>query len=179
MRCSLRCEISYHVFFLSICILLFKPVSHIDDLLQDCSNSIANALELLQSYTKPSICLFLFLSTAINYIWLLYLQHVHHFCCYRTPCKPVSITESLGPRLPGSYFSAIPLWRSRKPNWMKNWLRIHCEAWGHFTEIEWKRDWTVDMNKTITVTSSWRDGVSNHWRLDCLLNRLFRRRSRK
>ena len=28
---------------------------HIDGLVQDCSNSTANALELLQSYTKPSI----------------------------------------------------------------------------------------------------------------------------
>ena len=28
----------------------------IDGLVQDCSNSIANALELLQSYTEPSIC---------------------------------------------------------------------------------------------------------------------------
>ena len=27
----------------------------IDGLVQDCSNSIANALELLQSYTKPSV----------------------------------------------------------------------------------------------------------------------------
>ena len=29
---------------------------HIDGLVQDCSNSIANVLELLQSCTKPSIC---------------------------------------------------------------------------------------------------------------------------
>ena len=28
---------------------------NIDDLVQDCSNSIANALELLQSCTNPSI----------------------------------------------------------------------------------------------------------------------------
>ena len=28
---------------------------HFDGLAQDCSDSIANALELLQSYTKPSI----------------------------------------------------------------------------------------------------------------------------
>ena len=28
--------------------------AQIDDLVQDCSNSIANALELLQSCTKPS-----------------------------------------------------------------------------------------------------------------------------
>ena len=31
-------------------------VIHIDGLVQDCSNSIANAMELLQSCTKPSIC---------------------------------------------------------------------------------------------------------------------------
>ena len=29
---------------------------YIDGLVQDCSNSIANALELLQSCTKPSTC---------------------------------------------------------------------------------------------------------------------------
>ena len=28
---------------------------HIDGLVQDCSNSIASALEILQSYIKPSI----------------------------------------------------------------------------------------------------------------------------
>ena len=28
---------------------------HIDGLVQDCSNSIANALELLKSWTKPSL----------------------------------------------------------------------------------------------------------------------------
>ena len=37
---------------------------HIDGLVQDCSNSIANTLELLQSCTKPSICL--------SMSWLLY-----------------------------------------------------------------------------------------------------------
>ena len=31
------------------------PKEHIDGLVQDCSNSIANALELPLSYTKPSI----------------------------------------------------------------------------------------------------------------------------
>ena len=29
---------------------------YIDGLVQDCSNSIANALELLQSCTEPSLC---------------------------------------------------------------------------------------------------------------------------
>ena len=33
---------------------LCKIATHIDGLVQDCSNSIANALELLQSCTKPS-----------------------------------------------------------------------------------------------------------------------------
>ena len=30
-------------------------LGYIDGLVQDCSNSIASALELLQSYTKPAI----------------------------------------------------------------------------------------------------------------------------
>ena len=34
-------------------------VSYINGLVQDCSNSTANTLELLQSCTKPSICFFL------------------------------------------------------------------------------------------------------------------------
>ena len=32
------------------------PEGYVDGLVQDCSNSIANALELLQSGTKPSMC---------------------------------------------------------------------------------------------------------------------------
>ena len=35
---------------------MMESMDHdIDGLVQDCSNSIANALELLQSYTKPLI----------------------------------------------------------------------------------------------------------------------------
>ena len=36
-------------------IALINMILYIDGLAQDCSNSIANALELLQSCTKPSI----------------------------------------------------------------------------------------------------------------------------
>ena len=43
---------------------------HIDGLLQDCSNSIANALELLQSCTNPSICI-----TSLDQNW-----HDHRVC---------------------------------------------------------------------------------------------------
>ena len=32
-----------------------QRIQHIDGLVQDCSNSIANALDLLQSCTKPLI----------------------------------------------------------------------------------------------------------------------------
>ena len=34
-----------------------QPISYIDGVLQDCTDSIANALELPQSFTKPWICL--------------------------------------------------------------------------------------------------------------------------
>ena len=36
-------------------ILSQVQMQYIDGLVQDCSNSIANALELLQSWTKPGI----------------------------------------------------------------------------------------------------------------------------
>ena len=39
------------------------------------------------------------------------------------------------------------------------------------------------MGYTMVIALQWRhnerDGVSNHWRLECLLNRLFRRRSKE
>ena len=34
---------------------VWEKIDHVDGLVQDCSNSSANALELLQSYTKPSM----------------------------------------------------------------------------------------------------------------------------
>ena len=38
-------------------------LKYIDGLAQDCSNSIVNALELLQSCAKPSICVHTLLCT--------------------------------------------------------------------------------------------------------------------
>ena len=43
---------------------------YIDDWVQDCSNSIANTLELLQSYTKPSIWFFLYLWYILCYSYI-------------------------------------------------------------------------------------------------------------
>ena len=40
---------------MSCIVIKFKDVANIDGLVQDCSNSIANALDLLQSCTKPLI----------------------------------------------------------------------------------------------------------------------------
>ena len=44
---------------------------HIDGLVQDCSNSTANAVELMQSYTKPSM-------KYIPWIMHLFLLCLHH-----------------------------------------------------------------------------------------------------
>ena len=47
---------------------------HIDGLVQDYSNSIAKALELLQSCTKPSICIIISFYVFLNLqIWRLKL----------------------------------------------------------------------------------------------------------
>ena len=47
---------STHISAIEIAVLCALSC-YIDGLVQDCSNSIANALELLQSGTKPSILL--------------------------------------------------------------------------------------------------------------------------
>ena len=47
---------------------------HIDGLAQDCSNSIANALELLQSCAKPSICLALIYDRSELYLYVIALD---------------------------------------------------------------------------------------------------------
>ena len=44
------------LFVYHFCVLVFVCIIYIDGLVQDCSNSIANALESLQSCAKPSIC---------------------------------------------------------------------------------------------------------------------------
>ena len=79
---------------------------HFDGLVQDCSNSIANALELLQFCTKPSI----WYSHSVFHMWL---QEKHDLeplplrwlccCCLSTFCplchefsKPVLLGLPLG-----------------------------------------------------------------------------------
>ena len=58
------------------------------------------------------------------------------------------------------------------------WAFIHCYAWQH-------HHWFVlnCLFCCLTMALQWchneHDGVSNHWRLDCLLNCLFRHRSKK
>ena len=62
------CQLPPHSLFKFIyCLLMSNSMyvicPHIDGTVQDCSNSIANALELLPSFTKPSIplrCLIIF-----------------------------------------------------------------------------------------------------------------------
>ena len=39
----------------NLLLVIFFKEMHVDGLVQDCSNSIANTLELLQSCTKPSM----------------------------------------------------------------------------------------------------------------------------
>ena len=96
---------------------------HIDGLVQDCSNSIANALELQQSCTKPSIFSFI-------------VDSRDSF----THIRQISFTV----------------------------IGLSCCQWSNLDEC--------------TALQSRHNGchsVSNHQPHDCLLNRLFRRRSNK
>ena len=53
---------------------------HFDGSVEDCSNSIANALELLQSYTKPSI----YSTWLFCGFWFSYVLIIHIFYCFRS-----------------------------------------------------------------------------------------------
>ena len=61
MDTRVTCHIAFHPIWYHICLIFHSQhgihnIDHnIDGLVQDCSNSSATALELLQSYTKPSI----------------------------------------------------------------------------------------------------------------------------
>ena len=50
--------------------------SHVDGLVQDCSNSIANALELLQSCAKPSMWWSVIKSLAGWGVWRIVYKHI-------------------------------------------------------------------------------------------------------
>ena len=58
----------------------FHVWHYLDGLMQDCSNSIANALELLQSCTKPAICTYLLHITSCSRNVIFYSGNF--FFCY-------------------------------------------------------------------------------------------------
>ena len=74
-----------------------------------------------------------------------------------------------------------------KPTWSNDFIHICIRGVKNLSYVHAIRGLTRELwiviNATIIRASQWRhderDGVSNHERLDCLLNRLFRRRSTK
>ena len=54
------------LFALVCCGLICYFIWYIDDLVQDCNISTADALEILQSCTKPSICTYIFLNFSLG-----------------------------------------------------------------------------------------------------------------
>ena len=66
-------SVAQHLAFMSILLATGREIGaetyeldNVDGLVQDCSNSIANALELLQSCTKPSVCFYLMISVLVQ-----------------------------------------------------------------------------------------------------------------
>ena len=85
------------------------------------------------------------------------------------------------PKAPILWFSGTLLmfwiWSAKVIGALSNWVHKSFQPW-------WGVCWMVDLNGCPSaLTLEWRhyqgDGVSNHQPHDCLLNRLFRRRSKK
>ena len=77
--------------------------------------------------------------------------------------------------LVGTVFNKTFSWRYN--GWTTWSVTTQC-PW-HVPEIGGLSWYFVDDRQTIQWRHNERDGVSNHWRLDCLLSRFFRRRSKK
>ena len=65
-----------------------RQVTNIDGLVQDCSNSIANALELLQSCTKPSNYIFMLPQKNTASLMWVYCQRSGYWLSGWLPCHP-------------------------------------------------------------------------------------------
>ena len=75
---------------------------YFDGLVQDCSNSTANAVELLQSYTEPSILkLYVFPVPVVYRIMLVYLP------CLALQCQSCQITLDISRNIQGNDSTAM------------------------------------------------------------------------
>ena len=68
--------------------LSYNRITNVDGLVQDCSISIAYALEILQSCTKPSMCYMSWFLT-LTYIWKVIWPWLCYQTCKNSPLCPV------------------------------------------------------------------------------------------
>ena len=136
---------------------------YIDGLLQDCSNSIANALELLQSCTKPSI------------LWTYLATH------YENQYQQYSICGSLPNVVQDGYCWLEPNCgvNSLKPGDEYLWqgsesalFQVDCSVWSHYLHQRWLLSIKPLLTnfREICITLQWRHnerdgatGVSIVW----------------
>ena len=117
----------------------------IDGLVQDCSNSIAYALKLLQSYTKPSICC----SPRGQTLWsILDVVIVTNDQVIVNPTKDCRTT-----------YIHCSLWRATEGNLSKTWYIVIWLTGAYiFDEILW-----ISVAYNSPIVRSW-----NHWNIDWL-----------
>ena len=109
-----------------------SPIGCIDALAQDCSNSIANALELLQCGTKPSICLF------VRFSCRNYCIHVTSMC-YVTSSLENKTLELMNSNLLSGCVKKICHWPGPS---------FSHEVWGNFSMKITILDTTLGMGDT-------------------------------
>ena len=122
--------------------------------MQDCSVSLANALQILQPCTTRSICVFIWFQ-----LW------AHKSVAKWTPW-------------PVMYTLFQVTWERSRP--LKEY---HTFVTSPLTVLMWPgmidRKWSPELSLTFQLRHNERHGISNHRHLDCSLNSLFRRTSQK
>ena len=135
---------------------------HCDSLLQDCCTSSSLAMEILQSYIKPS-----------QQRWSNNIRPV--YCCVFA--NSVSQTALWGYKLHTENVE----WKFDKEGKKATHIGVvlASDLWKGSLHMVYMKLW----NGMKTIALQWRhndhDGVSNHHPYDCLPNRIFRCRSKK
>ena len=127
-----RCSSLYPVLQLGwsgdVLVSSYQSIHHIDGLVQDCSNSSALAMELLQSFTKPSIC-----DKAVNFtvdvvLWTELCPH----CISQTSSQILFIFIDLIDQLQNfililwCVFFSFKIWTF--PEFLNSWLSTSCSG---------------------------------------------------
>ena len=104
------CSVGMNLKFVNV-LLYRRTCIDIDGFVQDCSNTIANALELLQSCTKPTICILCAISLSYAADLPPRVSSIRYFCeCSYSRLLPLCCFHKRANNMLDTHISPISHW---------------------------------------------------------------------